>query len=204
MPKLWCLRNNIIRNKCWLVFLSLSQYSTSVANTQSQATRLTPTQTFFTIQRRGRRYLLKHGGVRFALSKGNWKTMVDGLAIDESGNAINKRIAEVLEQIQRSILSWWYNFWLITRIILEEYLNYYQTNNLPQTKTITKKLLAYYNNSGLRMIISDLAIDKTVTIKINHNRIWKNHFKKLNAFEKKYENHPANLCRFYLLPCKLL
>jgi len=82
----------------------------------------------------------------------------------------------------------------VNGIIKEEYLNHYQTNNLPVAKKQLQKAINLYNNGRPHMSISNLTPNKLHNNqKINHQRLWKNYFKKLNNFENKNENHPVNL-----------
>ncbi len=79
-------------------------------------------------------------------------------------------------------------------IIKEEYLNNYQTDNLPEAKKQLQKTISLYNNDRPHLSISNLTPNKLHNNqKINHQRLWKNYFKKLNTFEKKSENDPVNL-----------
>ncbi|MGH2564672.1 MAG: IS3 family transposase, partial [Ginsengibacter sp.] len=82
----------------------------------------------------------------------------------------------------------------VNGIIKEEYLNYYQTNNLPQAKQQLQKAINLYNNGRPHMSISNLTPNKLHNHqKINPLRLWKNYFKKLNNFENKIEHDPVNL-----------
>ncbi len=82
----------------------------------------------------------------------------------------------------------------VNGIIKEEYLNHYQTDNLPQAKQQLQKAINLYNNDRPHMSISNLTPTKLHNHqKINPHRLWKNYFKKLNNFENKIEHHPVNL-----------
>jgi len=82
----------------------------------------------------------------------------------------------------------------VNGIIKEEYLNHYQTDALPEAKKQLQKAISLYNNDRPHMSIGNLTPSKLHNNKkINHHRLWKNYFKKLNTFEKKNENHPVNL-----------
>jgi len=82
----------------------------------------------------------------------------------------------------------------VNGIIKEEYLNHYQTDNLPAAKKQLQKAIRLYNNDRPHMSISNLTPNKLHNNqKINHLRLWKNYFKKINTFEKKKENDPVNL-----------
>ena len=81
----------------------------------------------------------------------------------------------------------------VNGIIKEEYLNYYQTNNLPEAKKQLQKAINLYNNDRPHMSIGNLTPNKLHNNqKIKHKRLWKNYFKKRNTFENKNENHPVN------------
>ena len=82
----------------------------------------------------------------------------------------------------------------VNGIIKEEYLNHYQTGNLPEATKQLKKAINLYNNGRPHMSISNLTPSLLHNNqKINHQRLWKNYFKKRNTFGNKNENHPVNL-----------
>ncbi len=82
----------------------------------------------------------------------------------------------------------------VNGIIKEEYLNYYQTDNLPQAKKQLQKAINLYNNDRPHMSISNLTPTKLHNHqKINPHRLCKNYFKKLNNFENKIETDSVNL-----------
>jgi putative transposase len=82
----------------------------------------------------------------------------------------------------------------VNGIIKEEYLNHYQTGNLPEAKKQLEKAIRLYNNDRPHMSIGNLTPNKLHNNKkINTQRLWKNYFKKRNTFENKNENHPVNL-----------
>ncbi len=76
----------------------------------------------------------------------------------------------------------------VNGIIKEEYLNHYQTDNLPEAKKQLQKAIRLYNNNRPHMRIGNLTPNKLHNNKkLNHQRLWKNYFKKHNTFEKKNE-----------------
>ncbi len=82
----------------------------------------------------------------------------------------------------------------VNGIIKEEYLNHYQTDNLPEAKKQLQKAIQLYNNDRPHMSIGNLTPNKLHNNKKqNHQRLWKNYFKKLNTFENKNETDPVNL-----------
>jgi transposase InsO family protein len=82
----------------------------------------------------------------------------------------------------------------VNGIIKEEYLNNYQTSNLTEAKKQLQNTISLYNNDRPHMSIGNLTPNKLHNHqKINHQRLWKNYFKKPNIFEKKNENDPVNL-----------
>ena len=82
----------------------------------------------------------------------------------------------------------------VNGIIKEEYLNHYQTANLQEAKKQLQKAISLYNNDRPHMSIGNLTPDKLHNHqKLNHQRLWKNYFKKPITFENKNENHPVNL-----------
>jgi transposase InsO family protein len=82
----------------------------------------------------------------------------------------------------------------INGIIKEEYLNHYQTDTLLQAKVQLQKAINLYNNSRPHMSISNLTPDKLHNHqKINHERLWKNYFKKKATFDQKNETNPVKL-----------
>jgi len=82
----------------------------------------------------------------------------------------------------------------VNGIIKEEYLNNYQTDTLPQATKQLKKAINLYNNDRPHMSISNLTPTQLHNNqKINHQRLWKNYYKKLNNFESKTEIDPVNL-----------
>jgi transposase InsO family protein len=82
----------------------------------------------------------------------------------------------------------------VNGIIKEEYLNHYQTGNLPEAKKQLHKAIGLYNNSRPHMSIGNLTLNKLHNNqKTNPHRLWKNYFKKRNTFENKNENYPVNL-----------
>ncbi len=82
----------------------------------------------------------------------------------------------------------------VNGIIKEEYLNHYQTDNLPEANKQLKKAISLYNKDRPHMSIGNLTPSKLHNNqKINHQRLWKNYFKKPATFENKNENHPVNL-----------
>ena len=82
----------------------------------------------------------------------------------------------------------------VNGIIKEEYLNHYQTGNLPEAKKQLQKTISLYNNDRPHMSISNLTPNKLHNHqKLNHQRLWKNYFKKPATFEKRNENQPVNL-----------
>lgn len=81
----------------------------------------------------------------------------------------------------------------VNGIIKEEYLNHYQTSSLSEAKKQLEKAISLYNNSRPHMSISNLTPGKLHdNNKINHQRLWKNYFKKMTTFENKIENVPVN------------
>ena len=82
----------------------------------------------------------------------------------------------------------------VNGIIKEEYLNNYQTENLQEASKQLKKTIHLYNNDRPHMSISNLIPTQLHNNqKINHQRLWKNYYKKLNNFENKNEIDPVNL-----------
>jgi len=82
----------------------------------------------------------------------------------------------------------------VNGIIKEEYLNHYQTANLQEAKKQLQKAISLYNNDRPHMSIGNLTPNKLHNHqKLNHQRLWKNYFKKPVTFENKNENHPVNL-----------
>ena len=81
----------------------------------------------------------------------------------------------------------------VNGIIKEEYLNHYQTDNLPEAKKQLQKAIRLYNNDRPHMSIGNLTPNKLHNHqKINHQRLWKNYFRKPATFENKNENLPVN------------
>ncbi len=79
----------------------------------------------------------------------------------------------------------------INGILKEEYLDHYETNNLEDAKKHLKYAIDLYNNERPHMSISNLTPNKLhKNLKINHNRLWKNYYRKLNNFN---QNYPVNL-----------
>ena len=67
----------------------------------------------------------------------------------------------------------------VNGIIKEEYLNHYQTANLPEAKKQLQKAISLYNNGRPHMSISNLTPNKLHNDKkLNHQRLWKNYYKK--------------------------
>ncbi len=82
----------------------------------------------------------------------------------------------------------------VNGIIKKEYLNNYQTENLQEATKQLKKAINLYNNDRPHMSISNLTPTQLHNNqKINHQRLWKNYYKKLNNFESKNEINPVNL-----------
>ena len=82
----------------------------------------------------------------------------------------------------------------VNGIIKEEYLNNYQTENLQEATRQLKKAINLYNNDRPHMSISNLTPTQLHNNqKLNHQRLWKNYYKKLNNFESKNEIDPVNL-----------
>ena len=82
----------------------------------------------------------------------------------------------------------------VNGIIKEEYLNNYQTDSLPEATKQLQKAINLYNNDRPHMSISNLTPTQLHNNKkINHQRLWKNYYKKLNNFENKNEIDPVNL-----------
>lgn len=81
----------------------------------------------------------------------------------------------------------------VNGIIKEEYLNNYQTDNLQEATKQLKKAINLYNNGRPHMSISNLTPTQLHNNqKINHKRLWKNYYKKLNNFDNKTETDPVN------------
>ena len=82
----------------------------------------------------------------------------------------------------------------VNGLIKEEYLNHYQTDNLPEAKKQLQKAILLYNNDRPHMSIGNLTPNKLHNNqKIKPQRLWKNYFKKLNNFENKIKHDPVNL-----------
>jgi hypothetical protein len=63
-----------------------------------------------------------------------------------------------------------------------------------RSKKQLQKAISLYNNDRLHMSIGNLTPNQLHNNqKINHQRLWKNYFKKKNTFENKNENLPVNL-----------
>lgn len=81
----------------------------------------------------------------------------------------------------------------VNGIIKEEYLGYYQTDNLKEATKQLQKSISLYNNDRPHMSIGNLTpaiLHNNKTI--NVQRLWKNYYKKPPTFEKKNENLPVN------------
>lgn len=79
----------------------------------------------------------------------------------------------------------------INGILKEEYLEHHQINNLEDAKKQLKQTIKLYNNERPHMSLSNLTPNKIHTQqKINHQRLWKNYYKKLTNFN---QNYPVNL-----------
>jgi putative transposase len=79
----------------------------------------------------------------------------------------------------------------INGILKEEYLDHYETNNLEDAKKHLNYAINLYNNERPHMSISNLTPNKLhKNLTINHRRLWKNYYKKLNNFN---QNYPVNL-----------
>jgi transposase InsO family protein len=82
----------------------------------------------------------------------------------------------------------------VNGIIKEEYLNTYQTGSLQEATEQLKKAINLYNNDRPHMSISNFTPAQLHNNqKLNHQRLWKNYFKKRDTFENKNENHSVNL-----------
>ena len=79
----------------------------------------------------------------------------------------------------------------INGILKEEYLIHYATNNLEEAKKHLNNAIQLYNNERPHMSISNLTPNKLhKNLTINHQRLWKNYYKKLDTFN---QNYPVNL-----------
>ena len=91
------------------------------------------------------------------------------ISITENGDPLENAIAE-----------------RVNGIIKEEYLNNYQTDNLQEAKKQLQKTISLYNNDRPHMSISNLTPNKLHNNqKINHQRLWKNYFKKKILLKRK-------------------
>jgi putative transposase len=82
----------------------------------------------------------------------------------------------------------------VNGIIKEEYLNFYKTTSLEQAKKQLIKAINLYNNDRPHMSIGNQTPNKAHQInKTNHQRLWKNYYKKLNTFEIENKNLTVNL-----------
>ena len=77
----------------------------------------------------------------------------------------------------------------INGIVKEEYLHNYQTVDLLEARKQLQKAISLYNSSRPHMSISNLTPNKVHNDPtINHRRLWKNYYNKMNTFE----NNPVN------------
>jgi transposase InsO family protein len=73
----------------------------------------------------------------------------------------------------------------INGILKEEYLEHHQINTLEDAKKQLKQTINLYNNERPHMSLSNHTPNKIHTQqKINHQRLWKNYYKKLNNFNQ--------------------
>ena len=73
----------------------------------------------------------------------------------------------------------------VNGIIKEEYLNFYETVSLEEAKKQLVNTIILYNNDRPHMSISNKTPNQVHQVNnINHQRLWKNYYKKNNTFEK--------------------
>ena len=79
----------------------------------------------------------------------------------------------------------------VNGILKEEYLEHYEINNLDEAKKQLKKAIQLYNNERPHLSTSYITPNKVHSQKsLEHKRLWKNYYKKLNNFT---QNYPVNL-----------
>jgi len=79
----------------------------------------------------------------------------------------------------------------VNGILKEEYLDHYEINNLNDAKKQLQKTIHLYNSERPHLSISNITPNKVHNQKsLEHRRLWKNYFKKLNNFT---QNYPVNL-----------
>ena len=82
----------------------------------------------------------------------------------------------------------------VNGIIKEEYLNFYETVSLEEAKKQLIKTITLYNNDRPHMSISNKTPNQVHQgNNINHQRLWKNYYKKNNTFEKKNDPKTVDL-----------
>ena len=92
------------------------------------------------------------------------------VSMTESGDPLENAIAE-----------------RVNGIIKEEYLNFYKTDTLEEAKKQLIKTIVLYNNDRPHMSISNKTPNRAHQENHgNHQRLWKNYYKKFNTFEKEH------------------
>lgn len=127
------------------------------------------------------RQLIHHSdrGIQYCSSKYVKLLQDNGIEISmtENGDPLENAIAE-----------------RVNGIIKEEYLMNYHTCHVEEAKKQLQQAINLYNNDRPHMSIGNLTPNKLHSNqKINHQKLWKSYFKKLNTFESKNEIDPVNL-----------
>lgn len=92
------------------------------------------------------------------------------ISMTESGDPLENAIAE-----------------RVNGIIKEEYLNFYKTDTLEEAKVQLIKTIVLYNNDRPHMSISNKTPNRAHQENNgNHQRLWKNYYKKFNTFEEEH------------------
>lgn len=100
-----------------------------------------------------------------------------GISMTENGDPLENAMAERVNGIMK-----------------EEYLNFYTTNTIEDAKKQLVKAIELYNNDRPHMSLSNLTPNKVhAQDKTNHQRLWRNYYKKQTIIEQELQKQSVNL-----------